>query len=146
MVGYARDAGERCEAISEAVRIAMSEHGCENDSCDCVRLRSLTQLSGEIAIFIAAAIAIWASRGRVLRNTMLISAPTIEGELVMLSLEEYRAVVLASDMSLAEMEIALARIRYLGGELDAALLYSFSTREEGNIVIRMDDEINNVED
>lgn len=124
----------------------MSEHGCENDSCDCARLRALTELAGEVAIFIAAAVAIWASRGRVLRNTVLLEAPTIEGELVMLSLEEYRAAITASDMSLAEMEVALARIRYLGGELDAALLYSFSTRDEGKIVVRMDEEIQNVED
>jgi hypothetical protein len=146
VVTHARDAGETCEDISEAVRIALSESGCKNDSCDCARLRALTQLSGEIAIFLAAAVAIWASRGRVLRNTVLLEAPTIEGELVMLSLEEYRAAVIASDMSLAEMEIALARIKYLGGELDAALMYSFATREEGNIVIRMDDEINNAEE
>jgi hypothetical protein len=111
-----------------------------------VRLRALTQLAGEIAIYVVAGIAIWASRGRVLRGTLELGAPTIEGELVMLSLEEYRAAVLASEMSIAEMEVALARLRYLGGELDAALLYSFAEKSEGDIVIRMDDEINNAEE
>jgi hypothetical protein len=103
-------------------------------------------LAGEIAIYVVAGIAIWASRGRAARASLELGAPTIEGELVMLSLEEYRAAVLASDMTLVEMEAALARLKYLGGELDAALMFSFAEKSEGDIVIRMDDEINNAEE
>jgi hypothetical protein len=33
------------------------------------------------------------------------------------------------------MEAAFARLKYLGGELDAALLYSFATKDEGIINI-----------
>jgi len=135
----AREGGESCENLGREIRQALVDSGCTQDSCDCVRLKALTQLTGEIALWTAAAIAIWISRGRAAAGVAALEAPTIEGELVMLSIEEFRAIeasTAAWEASVLEMEQALAKMRYLGGELDAALLYSFAkTDEEGTVSI-----------
>lgn len=135
-VKCAREGGENCHAIYREVRERLLDSGCELEDCDCVRLRAVIQLSGEVAILAAAGLALWMSRGRAaLAAIPELGAPTIEGEVISISYETYREAILASEMSLAEMEAALARIKYLGGELDAALLYSFSVKDEGAVTI-----------